>query len=153
MPIRLIDEKGKQLGVFDFPAAQNIAKEKGLDLVVVADKTSPQVYRLMDYGKKCYADRKKEKKSRKIKIKGVRISFRTGEHDLGVKLKQIDKFLKKGDKVKIEIFLKGREKAFRNEAKELLEKFLQRIEESFKLEQVIKESPRGFNTLISKNYA
>lgn len=132
-----------------FPEANEKAKQQGLDLVVVAKEALPPVYRLMDYGKYQYQQRKKEQKTRQIKIKGIRVSFRTGEHDLLVKRKKAESFLKKGDKVRVEIFLRGREKAFQRDARKRLKEFVESIEENYKLEQSIKKSPRGFNLLIS----
>lgn len=148
MQIRLIDQDGKQIGLIDRPQAEKIAEERDLDLVAVAGKASPPVYRLMDYGKRKYLDHKKEKKQKRIKIKGIRLGFRTGEHDLEMKAKQVDKFLSQNNKVKIEIFLRGREKAFRQPARKLLEKFLERLTDNYKLEQNIKSSPRGFNLVL-----
>lgn len=151
MQIRLIDEDGSQLGLVAMSEAQSIAKERGLDLIVVAKTTTPQVYRLMDYGKEQYKKHKKEKKNKRIKIKGIRLSLRTSEHDLELKAKNADRFLKQGHKVKLEIFLRGREKAFRRDARKHLEEFLKRIKENYKTEQFIKGSHRGFNMIICQN--
>jgi len=147
--IRLIGEDGTQLGLTSFSDARNKAEESGLDLVVVSQNTNPQVYRLMDYGKYQYQQKKKEHKTREIKIKGVRIGFKTGENDLMVKRKRAEGFLKKGDKVRLEIFLRGREKAFQHDARKKLEEFVKSFEEPYKVEQYIKRSPRGFSMLIS----
>lgn len=152
MQIRLIDQDGSQLGLVEMSEAQKIAAERDLDLIVVAKTTNPQVYRLMDYGKEQYKKHKKEKKkARKTKTKGIRLSLRTGEHDLELKAKNANRFLKQGHKVKLEIFLRGREKAFRKDARKNLEEFLNKIKESYKTEQSIKGSPRGFNTIICQN--
>jgi len=108
----------------------------------------------MDYGKYQYKksrqERKQRTKQKKTEIKGVRISFRTAQHDLEVKVKQAEKFLNKGNKVKIEIILRGREKAHLDLAKDKLDEFIKLISPEVKVEQEAKKQPRGLNMVISK---
>ncbi len=110
----------------------------------------------MKIGKYLYQQEKKEKDQRKKqkagKLKGVRISPRIAEHDLETKVDLANKFLLKGYKVKVEVFLKGREKGMRDFARERLEIFLQKIEEktSIKRESEIKKTPRGMEIIISR---
>jgi len=107
----------------------------------------------MDYGKYQYAKAKQERgrKIQKTDLKGVRIGFRTSEHDLKFKAANIDKFLKKGHKVRIELRLRGREKGLRDLARKKLVGFLTVIEEPYKTEQEIRSTPGGgFATLISR---
>jgi len=91
-----------------------MAQEKGLDLIEISPNAKPPVCRIMDNGKYKYEKSRKEKdqktKQKKTEIKGIRISPRIGQHDLEFKVKQAEKFLEKGHKVKIEMILKGREK-------------------------------------------
>lgn len=133
-----------------------MAQEKGLDLIEVAPKIRPPVCRIMDYGKFQYQQSKKEKeqksRQKKTEIKGIRITPRTGAHDLQFKIKQTEKFLSKGNKVKIEMILKGREKALFNTAKEKLNNFLESIKTEIELDQEIKKQPRGFIAIIKKKY-
>ncbi len=107
--------------------AQRLAKEKELDLVEVAPKANPPVCKIMDYGKYCYWEEKKEHKHRVVQKKGelktICLSIRISDHDLGVKAHQAKKFLKKGNKVQVEILLKGREKMHGNLAEKVLRKF------------------------------
>lgn len=131
-----------------------MARERGLDLIEIAPNVRPPVCRLMEYGKYQYKKSKEEKdqknKQKRVEIKGIRISMRTGQHDLETKIKQIEKFFEKGDKIKIEMTLKGREKSLFNLAKEKLTQFVELIPSETKIEQEIKSQPRGLSIVISK---
>lgn len=134
--------------------ALQIAQAKGLDLIEIAPTVRPPVCRIMDYGKYQYQKTRQEReqrtKQKKIAIKGLRISLRIAPHDLAVKAKQAKKFLSKGDKVKIEIILRGREKAHLDLAKEKLDEFIKLISLEVKIEQEAKKQPRGLTMVISK---
>jgi translation initiation factor IF-3 len=153
-PIRLIDEKGQNVGIIETPKALEMAREKGLDLIEIAPNTQPPVCRIMDYGKYQYQKSKQEKeqrsKQKKIEVKGIRISLRTGQHDLETKAKQSEKFLNKGYKIRIEMILKGREKSLLDLAKEKLNQFIELIPLETKIEQEIKKQPRGLSVVIEK---
>jgi len=153
-PIRLIDENGENVGVIEISKALAMARERGLDLIEIAPNVRPPVCRLMEYGKYQYKKSKEEKdqknKQKRVEIKGIRISMRTGQHDLETKIKQIEKFFEKGDKIKIEMTLKGREKSLFNLAKEKLTQFVELIPSETKIEQEIKSQPRGLSIVISK---
>jgi translation initiation factor IF-3 len=133
-----------------------LAQERGLDLVEVAPQAKPPVCRIIDYGKYLYQQAKKEKeqrtKQKQIEIKGIRISPRTSQHDLETKAKQVEKFLNQGNKVKIEIILRGREKSFqfRDFTKEKLEEFIKLIPVDIVIERETKKEGRGLNIVISK---
>ena len=133
--------------------ALRLAQEQELDLVEIAPMAKPPVCKIMDYGKYQYQqsrlDRVNKAKQKKIDIKGIRIGFKTDTHDLEVKKNMAEKFLKKGQKVKIEIFLRGREKAHQDLARKNLEDFIKTITLPFKLEQEVKRYPGGFNTIIA----
>ena len=132
-----------------------IAKENGLDLVEVSPKAVPPVCRIMDFGKfqyqKSRQERQNKSKQKKFEIKGIRLGVRTDDHDLNFKKDQADKFLKKGNKVKIEIILRGREKAHQDLARTNLINFLKSIVTDYKVEQDIKRFPGGFNVIITPN--
>lgn len=151
--IRVIDEQGNQLGIMSPAEALLRAREQELDLVEVAPLAKPPVCKIMDYGKYQYQQSKQERlskaKQKKIEVKGIRIGIRTDEHDLEFKKNQAEKFLKKGDKVKIEIRLKGREKAHQDLARKNLTEFVKRIAVPYKMEQEIKRFPGGFNLIIT----
>lgn len=150
--VRVIDEKGGQLGVMPTFQALNLARERGLDLVEVAEKTNPPVCKMIDFGKLLY---QKEKQSRgakphRVEIKGIRMTLKIAPHDLEIKAKKAEEFLTKGDRVRIEIILKGREKAFGDLAKTKLAAFKNYIKMPVKIDQPITKDPRGFYMLLSK---
>jgi len=151
--IRLIDEEGNQMGIIDTNKALIMAKERNLSLVEVSPNAQPPVCRIIDWGKFQYEKSKKEKdnkkKQRKVEIKGIRLRPSTGENDLEFKLKQTEGFLSKGHRLKIEIILRGRENFFKDEAKENLKKFIDKIKIPFKIEQDITKQGRGFMILIA----
>lgn len=126
--MRLVDVDGSQLGVFTRDQALLRAEEQGCDLVIVASKAEPPVVRLMDLGKHMYEQRKKQAKqkakSKGKDIKGVRLGFKTDEHDWNMRLKQATRFLESGHKVRVEIRLRGREKGRRDLAEEKLRQFM-----------------------------
>jgi translation initiation factor IF-3 len=132
-----------------------MAREKELDLVEIVPNSRPPVVKIMDYGKYQYQKAKEEQqqraKQKKTDIKGIRIGFRTDDHDIDVRKKQAEKFLTQGNKVKVEIRLKGREKAHQPLARQTLSDFLKSIAVPNKIEQEIKRFPGGFNAVIAPN--
>jgi len=151
--VTVIDENGTQLGEMHTSEALALAREKDLDLVEVSPKAQPPVCRIMDYGKQQYKHSKQQRlakaKQKTVETKGVRLGIRTDAHDLENKKNQTEKFLRKGNKVKIEIILRGREKAHQELARENLKVFLSKIETPFKTEEDVKRFPGGFNVIIS----
>lgn len=149
----VIDEAGKQLGEMGIFEARELAKEHLLDLVEVSPKAMPPVCRIMDYGKQLYQQSKQMRiaktKQKKIETKGVRLGIRTDIHDLNFKKTQTEKFLTHGDKVKIEILLRGREKAHQDLARKNLQNFISSITTPYKTEEPIKRFPGGFNVIIA----
>jgi translation initiation factor IF-3 len=135
--------------------ALQIAQERGLDLVQVTEKVDPPVCKIIDYGKYLYSLQKKEKEAkakRTGEIKGIRLGFNISPHDLETKAKQAEKFLKKGDKIRIEVRLRGREKAHSEVGKEKINQFLKILEKStpVKIEKELKREPRGLTMIIGK---
>jgi len=110
------------------------ARRKGLDLIEVSPVAQPPVCRIMDYGAYQYQQDKKERKQRvkqkKIEVKGVRLTLKIGPNDLETRKKQALKFLEKGNKVRIELILRGREKAFAGRARELMNNFTDSLSET-----------------------
>ena len=151
----MIDETGKQLGVVPFEEAARLAIERKLDLIQVTQKVEPPVCKLGDYGKYLYREEKKEKATRKHKggeLKGIRLTFNISLHDLETKVRQAEKFLKRGDRVRIELPLRGREKALQDFAKEKIEKFLEILRGviSIRIERELKRELKGFTMIIFK---
>ena len=147
--IRLIDEAGEPLGVFLIERAKEMAKEQELDLVEVAPNARPPVCKIMDYGKYMYRQQKMERKhkaqQKQTEVKGIRISLRTGTHDLEVKAKQAKKFLAERNLVKVVLMFRGREAAHLNLGREKLDQLYKMVEEFAKIEDPAK---RQGNQLI-----
>lgn len=111
--VRLIGVEGEQLGVKTIEEALEIAEEFGLDLVNMAPTATPPVCKVMDYGKFKYEQQRKEREIRKnqkvVEMKEIRLSATIDEHDYQTKLRNAQKFLQSGNKVKLSIRFKGRE--------------------------------------------
>lgn len=149
----MIDEEGKNLGILSLEEALKIAKERNLDLIQITEKTEPPVCKLGEYGKYLYQSQKKEKEKKKVsEVKGIRLSFNISDHDLETRVNQAEKFLKAGNKIKIEMILRGREKELQNHAKEKIQKFVELLTQKLpiKVDQELKKVPRGFLMQISK---
>ncbi|HOB20300.1 MAG TPA: translation initiation factor IF-3 [Candidatus Atribacteria bacterium] len=140
--VRVIDTNGDQLGIMPTKKALELAEQKQLDLVLIAPQANPPVCKIMDYGKYKFEIAKREKEARKnqrtITIKEVRLSAAIEEHDMSVKAKNAEKFLKAGDKVKVSIRFRGREMAHREIGYEVMEKFNSMLSRDF----VIERQPR-----------
>ena len=150
--VRLIDEKDLQVGIVSLKEALEMAWARHLDLVQVTDKVSPPVAKITDYGKYLYTLQKKEKTTRTSEVKGIRLTYNISPHDMETRAIAADKFLKKGDRVKIELRLRGREKAFGNLSREKVEQFLEILKKStpYKIDKELKREMGGFNMIISK---
>ena len=137
--IRLISLEGQQLGIMSIHDALNAARQNGMDLVEVSPNSDPPVCKIMDYGKYKYQASKKmqegKKKTRTLQVKEVRLRPHTDEHDLGFKIKNMKKFLEKKDKVKVSVLFKGREMAYMDAGKALLERIAQEVDEQGTVEQ------------------
>ncbi|MDD2574796.1 MAG: translation initiation factor IF-3 [Firmicutes bacterium] len=131
--VRLIDSNGDQLGILSAREAQKLAYDRQLDLVKVAPNARPPVCRIMDYGKYKYETNKKEKEAKKnqkvISIKEVRLSPTIEKHDLDVKRRNAEKFLKSGDKVKVSIRFRGRQLSHTGIGRTIMDKFAGDLEE------------------------
>lgn len=151
--MRLIDENGKQLGVVFLTEALKLSQERNLDLVQVTDKVEPPVCKIMSYGKYLYLQEKKKKEGKKTgALKEVKIGFNISRHDLETKAILTEKFLKKGDKVKVEMFLRGRERFHEDFARKKINEFFEilknRIE--FKTEKNLQKRGNNLTLIISK---
>lgn len=150
--VMVIDIHGEQRGVMSVAEGILIAQEQEADLVEVSPLAKPPVCKITNYGKLQYKQAKQEQqaksKQKKVDTKGIRIGFRTGEHDLSFKKAQAEKFMGKGHKVRIEIVLRGREKGMLDKARENLQEFLKSITIPYRTEEEIKRGPKGFTVLI-----
>ncbi len=139
--VRLVGEKGEQLGIMPLSQALEAAKKYNLDLVEVAATAVPPVCRLLDYGKYKYEQTKKERELRKTQkvalLREVRLRPKIGDHDFEAKARSVKKLLDGGDKVKITIMFRGREITH----PEIGWRLLQRMTESLKEEATIDKQP------------
>lgn len=133
--------------------ALRLAQEEGLDLIEIAPTVNPPVCRIMDFGKFKYEREKGErehgKKQKEVELKGLRIGFTTGKHDLQLRAKQAQKFLQEGNKVRINMRLVGRQKAHGPLAFQKFNEFLEMVGE-YQLEMPPKRFPQGFIAIITK---
>ena len=110
--VRVIGNDGGQLGIMSAAQAQEIANKQNLDLVKISPQANPPVCKIMDYGKYRFEQDKREKEARKnqkvITVKELRLSPVIEEHDVGVRVKNCQKFLQDGNKVKVTIRFRGR---------------------------------------------
>ena len=154
--VRVVAEDGEQLGVMSSREAMDIADEKGLDLVKVSPNAKPPVCKVMDYGKFRFEQSKKMKEAKKnqkiITLKEMRLSATIDTHDIEVKAKIVNKFLKAGDKVKISIRFKGRQMAHTEKGLQVMNEFFAMVEENAVIEKRAKLEGRNmFMILASKN--
>lgn len=127
--VRLIDEEGNQVGIVPVEQAQNLAFDKNLDLVKVSPNAKPPVCRIMDYGKYRYEQQRKEREARKnqrtIQVKELRLSPNTDTHDVNIRVRQAQGFLKDGDKVKVSVRFRGRELGHTDMANDIFDAFVE----------------------------
>jgi translation initiation factor IF-3 len=137
--VRVVGEDGSQLGILSVQDALKIAYEKDLDLVEVAPAASPPVCKIMDFGKFKYqqevSDKERKKKQTQIVIKEVKLRPKIDKNDLGIKKKQIAKFLEKGNKVKITMSFKGREIVHSEIGMNILNSLIEELGQNMVVEQ------------------
>ena len=131
--IRLIGDDGAQLGIMSPAEALKIAFEHELDLVKIAPASNPPVCKIMDYGKYRFEQAKRDKEARKnqhiVEVKEIRMSPGIGINDFNTKLKNGQKFLQDGDRLKVTVRFRGREMAHTNIGEDLLKKFAEECSE------------------------
>ena len=140
--VQVIGSTGENLGIINTNKAISMAKEEGLDLIEIAPNAKPPVCKIMDMGKYKYDAQKKankaKKKQKKIELKEIKLRPVTETHDYNFKLKNAQKFLSKGDKVKFTIRFKGRELQHSNLGHNLMNK----IQEDIKLVGKVEMNPK-----------
>jgi len=131
--LRVINDDGEMLGVMSREEAQALADEKKLDLAMISPNADPPVCKILDYGKYRYEIQKREKEAKKkqktVQIKEIRLSTFIEDHDIQVKAKVACKFLEEGDKVKVSLRFRGREKDYVARGREVMDKFAQECAE------------------------
>ena len=140
--VQVIGSNGENLGIINTNKAISMAKEEGLDLIEIAPNAKPPVCKIIDMGKYKYDAQKKankaKKKQKKIELKEIKLRPVTETHDYNFKLKNAQKFLSKGDKVKFTIRFKGRELQHSNLGYNLMNK----IQEDIKLVGKVEMNPK-----------
>lgn len=151
--IRVIDSEGEQLGIITPKEALAIAQERGLDLVLVSETASPPVCKIMDYGKYKYEQDKKLKEAKKKQhnadVKEVKMRYKIEEHDYNVRVKNAERFLKSGDKVKATVSFRGREIQHSNLAEQLLRRMASDLEAVAEIQQFPKREGRNMMMMLS----
>lgn len=129
--LRVIDNDGAQLGIMTLEAALELANEKKLDLVNISPNAKPPVCKILDYGKYRYELQKREKEAKKkqkiTSVKEIRLSTFIEAHDIQVKANTAVKFLKDGDRLKVSLRFKGREKDYASRGLEVMNQFSEAV--------------------------
>lgn len=148
--VRVVDAEGNQVGVMAIREAQDLAYEKGLDLVEVAPQGKPPVCRVMDYGKYKYEQAKKAKEAKKnqniVNVKEVQLGLKIEDHDFMVKVNRARDFLENKDKVKVRVKFRGREITHKELGVALLDRFIKATEDLAKVES--KPKMEGRNMIL-----
>jgi len=135
----VIDEANINMGEMDTRDAITIAQERDMDLVEVNPKATPPICKILNFGQFQYEQEKHKQKlkskQKKVEIKGIRISFRMSDHDKETRRNQARKFIDQGNKVKLDVVLRGREKAYVAQTKEAMESFAKSLGEDVYIEQ------------------
>ena len=145
--IRVIDSHGSQLGLMSSKDALAKAFEKDLELVLIAPNATPPVCKIMDYGKYCFEQAKREKEARKnqkvVDIKEIRLGLSIDTHDFETKGNHAKKFLQSGDKVKVSIRFRGRELGHPEIGTEIMQRFAEYCSEVAVVEKPAKMEGRN----------
>ncbi len=151
--IRLIGAEGEQLGIMSAREAMKLAEEAGLDLVKIAPGAKPPVCRIVDFGKFRYEQLRKEKEAKKkqkvIEVKEIRLSPNIDTNDLNTKITAANKFLTKGDKVKVTLRFRGREMAHMANSKHILDDFAESLKDISNIEKAPKVEGRSMTMFLA----
>ena len=151
--VRLIGDQGEQLGIMSSAEALQIAAEREMDLVKIAPGSNPPVCKIMDYGKFRFEQAKKEKEAKKnqrvIEIKEIRMSPGIGDNDFNTKLKNGQKFLNDGDRVKVSVRFRGREMAHTELGAQLLKDFAEKCADIANMDKAPKLEGRSMQMFLS----
>ena len=155
--VQVIDEQGNKLGKMNTHEAIDLAAGKDLDLVLVSSNPENPVCKLMDYGKYKFEQSKREKESKKkqktVEVKEIRVTPNIEEHDFSFKAKNAKKFLQDGNKVKITVRFRGREVNNSKAGENVLNKFIEALEEVANVEKAPKLEGRNMFTILAKKNA
>ena len=150
---RVIDTDGTQLGIMSRQEALDLSEQKKLDLVCIAPKAEPPVCKILDYGKYKYDMQKREKEARKkqkqVQVKEIRLSTFIEDHDIMVKAKTGAKFLKDGDKLKVSLRFRGRERDYVARGMEVMDRFAEAVSEVGEVDRKPKFEGRSLTMTLS----
>ena len=151
--IRLIGSDGEQMGIVSSEEALKIADAQGLDLVKISPQANPPVCKLMNYGKFRFEQSKREKEARKnqrvVEVKEIRMSPGIDIGDFNTKLKNAQKFIADGNRVKVSVRFRGREMAHTDIGRALLDKFAEQCAETVSLDKGAKLEGRMMSIFLS----
>ncbi len=151
--IRLIGPAGEQLGIMPPAQALRIAEEQSLDLVKISPQATPPVCKLMNYGKFRFEQSKREKEARKnqhvVEIKEIRMSPGIDIGDFNTKLRNAQKFIAEGNRVKVSVRFRGREMAHTEIGRDLLSRFAEQCKEVANLDRPAKLEGRMMSIFLS----
>ena len=151
--IRLIDENGDNHGVVTPAHAISLAEEVGLDVVEISPNANPPVCKIMDLGKFKYESQKKAAEAKKmqkvIEVKEVKFRPNIDTHDYDVKMRNVNRFLEAGDKVKVTLRFRGREMAHQELGRDLLQRIAGDIEDIAKVESMPKMEGRQMIMVVA----
>lgn len=151
----MIGPEGENFGVLDSAEALSKAREFELDLIEISPGARPPVAKITDYGKFQYEQKKKKSahkaKSSTTEVKNIQVKINTGKHDLELKARKADEWLKEGHRIKFDLFLPGRTKYMEEKfLRERLERMLELMSVDYKVAEEAKKSPKGRTMIIEK---
>jgi len=132
--VLLIDNENNNRGLIDTRDALRVAKDAGLDLVVVSQSKDAPVAKILDYGKHQYQQKKRQKQSAKTTVKEVKLRPNVDDSDYGIRIERATQWLSKGNLVKFQVRLRGREHQHRDRATQLLERVVEDLGEAGKVQ-------------------
>jgi translation initiation factor IF-3 len=151
--VRLVDERGRMVGVVGRSEALAMAVDAGLDLVEIAPNADPPVCKILDFGKFKYEEQKKKNEARKkqkiIEVKEIKLRPSIDDHDYAVKMRSMNKFIEEGDKVKVTMRFRGRELAHQELGMNVLIRVRDDLDAIAKVEQMPRMEGRQMTMVVS----
>ena len=149
----MIKQDGSQVGIMSPESALRMAYNAGLDLIMISPGAQPPVCRIADYGRYRFEQDKREKEAKKkqktVEIKEVRLSPNIEENDLNTKINQARKFLQKGNRVKVTLRFRGRELAYVNQSKPILDDFAEKLADISTIDKQPKFEGRSMSMFLA----
>ncbi|MDA8079717.1 MAG: translation initiation factor IF-3 [Nitrospiraceae bacterium] len=133
--VRVIDSDGQQLGLMSVRDALQHATQRDLDLVEVSPTAAPPVCKILDFGKYKYQLNKKHTQRKTVDVKEIKVRPQINEHDLGLKIRNINRFIDEGDKAKVVMYFRGREIIRPEFGMKVFEKITQQLTGKYQIEQ------------------